>query len=58
MDEGLEGRGASVGTWYAREMPMSFMVAMENLTDPSHFSFAHHGITPSKLPLLFVMHVM
>lgn len=29
---------------------MSFMVAMENLTDVSHFSFAHHGITPSTLP--------
>jgi phenylpropionate dioxygenase-like ring-hydroxylating dioxygenase large terminal subunit len=41
--------GDKAGAWYAREMPMSFMVAMENLTDPSHFSFAHHGVTPSAM---------
>lgn len=46
MDEGVESRGGRVGSWYKREMPMSYMVAMENLTDPSHFAFAHHGVTP------------
>jgi hypothetical protein len=28
---------------------MSFMVTMENLSDVSHFSFSHHGVTPSAL---------
>jgi phenylpropionate dioxygenase-like ring-hydroxylating dioxygenase large terminal subunit len=43
----VQSLGVRAGKWYAREMPMSFMVAMENLTDISHVSFAHHGITPS-----------
>jgi hypothetical protein len=45
----VESLGGRAGSWYAREMPMSFMVAMENLTDPSHVSFAHHGVLPSAL---------
>lgn len=35
-----------LGPWFSREVPMSFEVLFENLTDPSHVSFAHHGITP------------
>lgn len=45
-DEGVEARGGTATSWYTRVMPMSFMVAMENLIDPSHLSFAHHGTNP------------
>jgi hypothetical protein len=45
----VESLGGIAGKWYAREMPMSFMIAMENLTDPSHLPFSHHGISPGML---------
>ena len=45
MDEEVEARGGLVTEWYGRKMPMSCMVVMENLTDTSHFSFAHHGVS-------------
>lgn len=32
--------------WYMREMPYSFEVLMENLTDPAHLPFSHHGLSP------------
>ena len=47
MDEEVEARGGLVTEWYTRKMPMSCMVVMENLTDTSHFSFAHHGVNKS-----------
>ena len=50
-DKEVKERGGFGTEWYARKMPMSCMVLMENLTDPSHFSFAHHGTDKSVLPL-------
>ena len=29
---------------YYRELPYGFEVLAENLTDPSHLPFAHHGV--------------
>uniref|UniRef100_A0A383VN49 Rieske domain-containing protein n=1 Tax=Tetradesmus obliquus TaxID=3088 RepID=A0A383VN49_TETOB len=35
------------GTWYRRELPYSWDVLVENLTDPSHLPFSHHNLTPT-----------
>ncbi|KAF6264884.1 hypothetical protein COO60DRAFT_1698021 [Scenedesmus sp. NREL 46B-D3] len=35
------------GTWYRRELPYSWDVLVENLTDPSHLPFSHHNLTPN-----------
>ncbi|KAF6251152.1 hypothetical protein COO60DRAFT_1705010 [Scenedesmus sp. NREL 46B-D3] len=33
--------------WYRRELPYSWDILAENLTDPAHVMFAHHKLTPS-----------
>ncbi|GFR47365.1 hypothetical protein Agub_g9071, partial [Astrephomene gubernaculifera] len=33
--------------WFVREMPMSYEVLIENLLDPAHLPFSHHGQTPA-----------
>lgn len=33
-----------LGDWYMRELPISWEFLMENLLDPSHVNFAHHGV--------------
>ncbi|PNW70550.1 hypothetical protein CHLRE_17g724600v5 [Chlamydomonas reinhardtii] len=32
------------GNWYARDMPVRFDILAENLLDPAHLPFAHHGV--------------
>lgn len=30
--------------WFQRDVPLSFDVIMENLTDPAHVAHSHHGV--------------
>ncbi|KAG2437791.1 hypothetical protein HXX76_005411 [Chlamydomonas incerta] len=32
------------GNWYCRDMPIRFDILAENLLDPAHLPFAHHGV--------------
>ena len=60
LDENPEEAGTArwAQPWFARELPMSVEVLMENALDPSHVSFAHHGITPCARPLtLSLIHI-
>jgi phenylpropionate dioxygenase-like ring-hydroxylating dioxygenase large terminal subunit len=50
MDEQAAENATFASTWYTRKMPMSWEILMENLTDPSHFPFSHHGINKRELP--------
>jgi phenylpropionate dioxygenase-like ring-hydroxylating dioxygenase large terminal subunit len=34
----------SVTRRYVRDMPMSWEVLLENVTDPAHVAFSHHGV--------------
>lgn len=40
--------GLLAGDWYMRELPVSYKYLLENLLDPSHVHFAHHGIIGSR----------
>jgi phenylpropionate dioxygenase-like ring-hydroxylating dioxygenase large terminal subunit len=31
-------------SWFQREVPYSFHTLLENVTDPAHVSFSHHGV--------------
>lgn len=33
--------------WFQRDVPLSFDVIMENLTDPAHVAHSHHGVIVS-----------
>jgi phenylpropionate dioxygenase-like ring-hydroxylating dioxygenase large terminal subunit len=33
-----------MGRGVVRDMPISYEHQMENLADPAHFNFAHHGV--------------
>ncbi|KAF6258852.1 hypothetical protein COO60DRAFT_1074951 [Scenedesmus sp. NREL 46B-D3] len=41
---GAEGWTLLGGEWFARDLEYGFDTMMENLFDPSHIPFAHHGI--------------
>ncbi|KAG2443553.1 hypothetical protein HXX76_001905 [Chlamydomonas incerta] len=32
--------------WFMRELPYSYEVLLENLLDPAHLPFSHHGLNP------------
>ncbi|KXZ51973.1 hypothetical protein GPECTOR_11g95 [Gonium pectorale] len=32
------------GNWFARDLPIRYDTLLENLVDPSHVPFAHHGV--------------
>ncbi|KXZ47331.1 hypothetical protein GPECTOR_36g56 [Gonium pectorale] len=32
--------------WFVRELPYSYEVLVENLLDPAHLPFSHHGVVP------------
>eukprot|EP00878_Enallax_costatus_P015580 GHUV01016320.1.p1 GENE.GHUV01016320.1~~GHUV01016320.1.p1 ORF type:complete len:530 (+),score=157.13 GHUV01016320.1:235-1824(+) len=34
--------------WFQRDVPLSFDVIMENLTDPAHVAHSHHGVIGSR----------
>lgn len=36
------------GNWYARDLPYGFDTLIENLVDPAHVPFAHHGVIGSR----------
>ncbi|CAM9572230.1 unnamed protein product, partial [Laminaria digitata] len=36
------------GNWYARDLPYGFDTLIENLIDPAHVPFAHHGVIGSR----------
>ncbi|KAG2449744.1 hypothetical protein HYH02_005270 [Chlamydomonas schloesseri] len=38
-----DGADPDVG-WYVRDMPLRFDTLVENIADPSHVPFAHHGV--------------
>eukprot|EP00882_Tetradesmus_deserticola_P029936 GHRQ01033572.1.p1 GENE.GHRQ01033572.1~~GHRQ01033572.1.p1 ORF type:complete len:304 (+),score=124.47 GHRQ01033572.1:348-1259(+) len=44
---GAEGWTLLGGEWFARDLEYGFDTMMENLFDPSHIPFAHHGIMGS-----------
>lgn len=33
--------------WYFRDLPYSYDVLVENLLDPAHLPFSHHGLSPA-----------
>eukprot|EP00879_Flechtneria_rotunda_P007034 GHRR01007384.1.p1 GENE.GHRR01007384.1~~GHRR01007384.1.p1 ORF type:complete len:451 (+),score=111.23 GHRR01007384.1:101-1453(+) len=39
--------GRNKGTWYRRELPYSWDILIENLSDPAHLPFSHHNLTPT-----------
>eukprot|EP00887_Chlorella_sp_A99_P002979 scaffold24.g2979.t1 len=45
---GDEPHGALLGDWYMRDLPVSAEHLLENLVDPSHVHFAHHGLIGSR----------
>eukprot|EP00879_Flechtneria_rotunda_P018962 GHRR01019906.1.p1 GENE.GHRR01019906.1~~GHRR01019906.1.p1 ORF type:complete len:438 (+),score=101.97 GHRR01019906.1:287-1600(+) len=44
---GVEGWTLLGGEWFARDLEYGYDTLMENLFDPSHIPFAHHGIMGS-----------
>lgn len=44
LQEEAAAEGVVMSVWYARDLPMSYEILMENQSDPSHTSFAHHGV--------------
>ncbi|PSC75292.1 Pheophorbide a oxygenase [Micractinium conductrix] len=41
---GSEASGVLLGDWYQRDLPVSAPHLLENLLDPSHVHWAHHGV--------------
>ncbi|KXZ52663.1 hypothetical protein GPECTOR_9g708 [Gonium pectorale] len=39
-----DGRWAQYATWFVRDLPIRYDTLLENLLDPSHVPFSHHGI--------------
>jgi phenylpropionate dioxygenase-like ring-hydroxylating dioxygenase large terminal subunit len=37
--------------WFRRDMEMSWEVLAENVNDPSHVPFSHHGVQGARAPL-------
>ena len=42
--QGIPEDDKPTGPWYRRDLMMSWRVLVENVTDPSHVPFSHHGI--------------
>ncbi|KAL4425624.1 hypothetical protein ABPG75_009640 [Micractinium tetrahymenae] len=40
--------GVLLGDWYMRDLPVSFDSLLENLLDPAHVHWAHHGVIGSR----------
>lgn len=36
-----------VVNWYMRDLPYSYDILVENLTDPAHLPFSHHKLSPA-----------
>ncbi|EFJ50047.1 hypothetical protein VOLCADRAFT_89014 [Volvox carteri f. nagariensis] len=39
--------GGTNFSWFMRDLPYSYEILLENLTDPSHLPFSHHGHSPA-----------
>jgi hypothetical protein len=52
LDQGWELKSP----WFQRDVPLSFDVLLENMTDPAHVPQSHHGIVVSlRLPYVMVI---
>ena len=36
--------------WFQRDVPLSYDILLENMTDPAHVPQSHHGVVVSVLP--------
>jgi pheophorbide a oxygenase len=41
-------KGVLLGDWYMRDLPISWEYLVENLLDPGHVHFSHHGVIGSR----------
>jgi phenylpropionate dioxygenase-like ring-hydroxylating dioxygenase large terminal subunit len=46
--EMASGEGVLLGDWMMRELPLSYEFLAENLLDPAHVHFSHHGVIGSR----------
>ncbi|KAG2490582.1 hypothetical protein HYH03_010976 [Edaphochlamys debaryana] len=43
-----DGAHWSASSWFVRDLPMRYDTCLENLMDPSHVPFAHHGVSSTR----------
>jgi phenylpropionate dioxygenase-like ring-hydroxylating dioxygenase large terminal subunit len=48
LDQGWELKSP----WFQRDIPLSFDVLLENMTDPAHVPQSHHGVVVSGVSVI------